>query len=61
MLQPKRKPPVVCIRSQGRVVEYRRWQLEQMTEFAAMLKADDEVAVEATGNTRWFCRQLRDG
>lgn len=49
---------VVCIRSQGRVVEYRRWQLEQMTEFAAMLKADDEVAVEATGNTRWFCRQL---
>ena len=49
---------VVCIRSQGRVVEYRRWQLEQMTEFAATLKADDEVAVEATGNTRWFCRQL---
>lgn len=49
---------VICVRSQGQVVEYGSWQLEQMREFLASLRADDELAVEATGNSRWFCRQV---
>lgn len=49
---------VVCVRQQQRVVEFRSWRMEQMAEFLASLRAEDEVAVEATGNTRWFCSQL---
>lgn len=49
---------VVCVRQQQRVVEFRSWRMEQMGEFIAGLRADDEVAVEATGNTRWFCQQV---
>jgi transposase len=32
--------------------------MEQMSEFVASLQDSDQLAVEATGNTRWFCQQV---
>jgi len=48
---------LVCIREQGQA-RFQRWSLEQLPEFAAGLQAEDKMAVEATGNTRWFCRTV---
>lgn len=48
---------LVCVRS-GAGQEFRTYSLEQIAEFAATLRARDQLAVEATGNTRWFCAQL---
>lgn len=30
------------------------WKLEQLPKFVGKLRPSDEVAVEVTGNTRWF-------
>lgn len=46
---------VVCLRTEGET-QFRRWKVEQIGEFAATLRASDALAVEATGNTRWFCQ-----
>lgn len=48
---------VVCIR-EGNEQQFRRWKTEQVEEFAASLRRDDELAVETTGNTRWFCQAV---
>jgi transposase len=48
---------VVCIRENGKQL-FQRWRLEEMEQFAAGLQASDQLAVEATGNTRWFCQQI---
>ena len=48
---------LVCVREQGQG-RFQRWSLEQLPEFAAGLRREDELAVEATGNTRWFCRAV---
>jgi transposase len=48
---------VVCVRA-GKSQQFQTWRMEQMTEFVSSLDGGDEVAVEATGNTRWFCAQL---
>ena len=45
----------VCVREQGRE-RFQRWSVEQVEEFAGTLEPGDELAVEATGNTRWFCQ-----
>ncbi|MGI8638770.1 MAG: IS110 family transposase [Pyrinomonadaceae bacterium] len=37
-----------------------RYKLSEMANFCQQLKADDEIAVEATGNTRWFVEQVKD-
>jgi transposase len=34
-------------------------RLAELTAFKASLRSDDEVAVEATGNVRWFVEQIR--
>jgi transposase len=44
----------VCTRQDGEVVEVRQWRIEQLPQFVAQLKADDELAVEAMGTTARF-------
>ncbi len=36
----------------------RTWRSTELAAFAATVQATDAVAVEATGNTRWFCAAL---
>ena len=48
---------VVCVRG-GSGQQLRRWTMSAMAEFASSLRKDDALAVEATGNTRWFCAQV---
>ncbi len=50
---------LVCVREQGQS-RFQRWSLEQLQPFAETLRPDDELAVEATGNTRWFCQAVAD-
>jgi len=35
------------------------WKLSEMANFCEQLTVEDEIAVEATGNTRWFCEQVK--
>lgn len=41
--------------------QFETWQLSaaDLERFCATLDADDEIAVEATGNSAWFCREIR--
>ena len=48
---------VACLREAGET-RCQRWSLEQLPQFVAVLRPDDALAVEATGNTRWFCRAV---
>ncbi|MDQ3634568.1 MAG: IS110 family transposase [Acidobacteriota bacterium] len=43
------------------VHEYRFeiYQLSEIKKFLDELRETDEIAVEATGNTRWFCEQVK--
>jgi len=40
--------------------ESREWTIRELKAFAKTVKANDEVAVEATGNTRLFTEALKD-
>ena len=48
---------VVCVRS-GKGQQWQRWAMSEIADFVKHLHQGDAVAVEATGNTRWFCRQM---
>jgi len=48
---------LVCIREGGQS-HWQRWSVEQADQFVSTLRPTDEIAVEATGNTRWFCQLL---
>lgn len=48
---------VVCTREGGQQ-QFQHWKMEQIEEFVASLRRGDCVAVEATGNTRWFCQRI---
>lgn len=48
---------VVCTREGGQQ-QFQYWKMEQIEEFVASLRGSDCVAVEATGNTRWFCQRI---
>ena len=48
---------LVCVREEGGA-RFQRWGRDQVQEFSATLRPQDELAVEATGNTRWFCQQV---
>jgi transposase len=48
---------LVCTRS-GSEQQFRRWKVEQVEEFAGSLRDNDELSVEATGNSRWFCQAI---
>lgn len=50
----------VCYLTLDKAHHFQCYQLEQMSEFVKTLNPDDEIAVEATGNTRWFVEQVRE-
>lgn len=39
--------------------EFKTYRLEQLEEFLRNLTEEDELAVEATGNTRWFVSKVK--
>lgn len=51
---------LVCVREQG-ASQWQRWGLDPGEEFAGTLRPQDELAVEATGNPRWFCQKVAAG
>lgn len=48
----------ICYLTEKDVVEIRKYQLCEMDKFVSGLKKTDEIAVEATCNTRWFAEQV---
>ena len=44
----------VCTRLENGRTYLRQWPMRELKLFAAQLRKDDEIAVEATGNTRLF-------
>lgn len=49
----------VCYLTEDEEIAIRKYQLCEIEKFVEKLKKTDELAVEATGNTRWFCKELR--
>lgn len=49
----------VCCLTENDAVEIRKYQLSEMEKFVIGLRKTDELAVEATGNSSWFCEQVR--
>lgn len=49
----------VCYLKEDEEISLGKYQLCEIEKFVSGLKKTDEVAVEATGNTRWFCEQLK--
>src|SRR5579884_2715573 len=43
-----------CIREENGKETLQAWKLDQLSEFLKMLRGSDEVAVEVSGNTRFF-------
>jgi hypothetical protein len=43
-----------CLRLENGRNYLSEWSLEQLSGFIEKLRSTDEVAVEVTGNTRWF-------
>lgn len=50
----------VCYLSQKGEEQLETYSLSELTQFQQSLRRRDRVAVEATGNTRWFVGQIRD-
>ncbi len=50
----------VCYLKAEAEFEIRKYQLVEMEKFVNTLEKTDEIAVEATCNTRWFYEQVRD-
>lgn len=48
----------VCYLKRRDEFRFEKYQLEEIDQFVAELEATDEIAVEATGNTRWFAGQV---
>ena len=44
----------VCTRLESGRTYLRQWLMRELKLFAAQLRQEDEVAVESTGNTRFF-------
>lgn len=49
----------VCYHDSGKV-EFCRYELLKLESFKKCLEKTDRVAVESTGNSRWFSGQIRD-
>jgi transposase len=49
-----RKRFTCCLRLENGRNYLSEWSLEQLPQFVSKLRRSDEVAVEVTGNTRWF-------
>ena len=50
----------VCTLKEDGQSELRKWSIHSLSEFAHTVQATDAVAVEATGNTRYFCQSLKE-
>ncbi len=50
----------VCYLKAEADFEIRKYQLVEMEKFVNSLELTDEIAVEATGNTRWFAEQVAE-
>src|SRR5436305_10162340 len=48
----------VCMRLENGRTYLSEWKLEDLPRFAYRLRPSDEVAVEVTGNTRFFCEAV---
>jgi transposase len=53
-----RKVLTVCVRTESGRTQTLTWSLKQLESFKKKLRKDDQLAVEATGNTRWFVEQI---
>lgn len=51
----------ICRRDLDGTEAFQTYQLsaQALEQFCLSLDADDEIAVEATGNTAWFCAEIR--
>ncbi len=50
----------VCYLKSEAECSIRKYQLCEMEKFVKTLKQTDQIAVEATGNTRWFVEQVKE-
>lgn len=50
---------VCTLRADGHS-QLQSWAIHELAAFARTVRASDEVAVEATGNVRWFCEALHE-
>ena len=50
----------VCYLTEKDEISIRKYQLWEIEKFVSGLSGTDEIAVEATGNTRWFAEQVKD-
>jgi transposase len=50
----------VCYLTKSGKEELRTYSLSALAEFQKSLRRSDQVAVEATGNTRWFVGQIKE-
>jgi transposase len=50
---------MVCWLSEGEK-EFKSYELKELAKFKSELRSNDRVAVEATGNTRYFVQQIRE-
>jgi len=49
----------VCVLAGTGEQSFQDYKLGELEQFTASLRRGDRLAVEATGNTRWFCEQVR--
>ena len=50
----------VCYLTAEKTRRFKIYQLDEMSEFIKTLSIEDELAVEATGNTRWFVGLVKE-
>lgn len=50
----------VCYLTEEDTLEIRQYQIGELDQFVSGLQKTDELAVEATGNTRWFAEQVKE-
>jgi len=50
----------VCTLGEDGNSQLKKWSIHSLAEFAQEVQAGDEVAVEATGNARYFCQALKE-
>jgi transposase len=50
----------VCYLKSMEEFSFDRYELSEMGRFISTLEREDEIAVEATGNTRWFVEQVKE-
>ena len=48
-----------CYLSEDDSEQFRTFALGELAAFQESLQAEDQVSVEATGNTRWFVKQIK--